>query len=121
MVYIKYLPKICHFQKHSFPFTSSFYGLKSLVIMFSKCFWVLFIHYNDFKISEYIYTNTLKITLCNIHLKFFILFLNLKNIKPNTKFTFVVVHVSVTKPTYFTKLHIINGRFLKLFIFKTIY
>jgi hypothetical protein len=54
MVYIKKLLKICHCQKASSPFTSPFIK-KTLVTMFSKCFWVFFIHYINFRLLKYIY------------------------------------------------------------------
>jgi hypothetical protein len=52
---LKKLLKICHCQKKFKSIYKSFYCLKTLVTMFSKCFRLFFVHQIKFKKFKYIY------------------------------------------------------------------
>jgi hypothetical protein len=94
--YIKTLLKICLSKKFKFIY-KSFYYLKALITMFSKSFWVFFIHYIDFKLLEYIYQYIEN----NIMWKKipFKVFYFLKNVWYNQMLVIIAyVHINVTAP-----------------------
>ncbi len=90
--YIKTLLKICLSKKFKFIY-KSFYYLKALITMFSKSFWVFFIHYIDFKLLEYIYQYIENnIMWKKIPFKVFYFLKNVWYTKPNVSYNCLCTH-----------------------------
>jgi hypothetical protein len=97
MVYIKNFLKICHCKKNQMHL-QSFYCFKTLVTIFWNVFG--FFSFIRLILNFYnIYTNTLKITLCeNNSISNFLFFYKMLNTQNQTVVTITCVHDNVTTP-----------------------